>query len=176
MKYYYSGTFHNCLSEMRTTSIQWTNNVPPIEFSIEITISERPTTSCLWTTDRKCAPKGQVHVPIKLASKSGQRSKLWVEECEISIKISTGSYSAAPRKYISYILHSQTVDSHPFSVSVHAWGHWFSFLQTTSLWIMDTLGDRSLVLCWEVVQISEVLATLNYKAAKLQFSAVKINQ
>ena len=32
----YSGTSHNGLSEIRTTSLQRTNNVPPIVFAIEI--------------------------------------------------------------------------------------------------------------------------------------------
>ena len=64
----YSGTSHNGLSKIRTTvtSIQWTNNVPPIDFAIEIihyfSTSERRTTSYLWTMDRKRAPKGQLAV------------------------------------------------------------------------------------------------------------------
>ena len=32
-----SGTSHNRLSEIRTASIQWTKNVTPIDFAIEIT-------------------------------------------------------------------------------------------------------------------------------------------
>ena len=34
--YLYSGTSHNGLSEIRTTYIQWTDNVPPIDFAIEV--------------------------------------------------------------------------------------------------------------------------------------------
>ena len=38
----YSGTSHNGLSEIRTASIQRTNNVPPIDFAIEIMYFQPP--------------------------------------------------------------------------------------------------------------------------------------
>ena len=57
----YSRTSHNGLSdlEIQTASIHWTNNVPPIDFAIEIIHFQPPrrTTSHLWTTDKKHAPK-----------------------------------------------------------------------------------------------------------------------
>ena len=101
----YSGTSHNRLSEIQTAFLQRTNNVPPIVFAIEIIhfqTSQRRTTSYFRTTDRKCAPKGQIAVQNSLQE--------WTEieasdgKCEISIKISTDSYSAAPRKYIRSFL------------------------------------------------------------------------
>ena len=63
----YSGTSHNGLSDIRTASIQRTNNVPPINFAIEKIHFQPPRDrqAPIWTTDRKLAPKGQVAVQIK---------------------------------------------------------------------------------------------------------------
>ena len=57
----YSGTSHNGLSEIQTTSIQRTNNVPPIDFAIEKIHFElprygQPPISGQWTEN--VPPKG----------------------------------------------------------------------------------------------------------------------
>ena len=126
----YSGTSHNGLSKIQTASIQQTNNVPPIDFAIE-TIHFQPqrrTTSYLRTTDRTRAPKGQVAVQTIIASKGGQRLKFRIKSVEISIKFSTFSYSAVPRKYIIFFFFLPI-----YCFRVSARDHWLSFMQTTPL-------------------------------------------
>ena len=46
----YSGTFHNGLSKIRTASIQQTNNMPPIDFAMQIIHFN------LWETDNFLSP------------------------------------------------------------------------------------------------------------------------
>ena len=67
--------------------------------------SERRTTSYLWTTDRTCAPKGQVAVQNSLQERTDS-DEASGRKCEISITISNDSYSAAPRKYIRSLVPS----------------------------------------------------------------------
>ena len=49
----YSGTSHDGLSEMWTTSVRWTNNMPLIDFCHR---NNTFSTSEIWTMDRKRAP------------------------------------------------------------------------------------------------------------------------
>ena len=103
----YSGTSHNGLSEIRTASIQWTNNVPPIDFAIEIIHFQpprdgQPPISGQWTEH---VPPKDTEVAVQNSLQERTEIKASGRKCEISIKILTDSYSAASRKYIrSFVL------------------------------------------------------------------------
>ena len=89
----YSGTSHNRLSEIRTVSIQWDNNVPLIDFAIEIIYFQLPRygqSPISRQQTESVPPKDKT--AYKITSKSGQRSKPRVKNaCEIYINISTDS-------------------------------------------------------------------------------------
>ena len=99
----------------------------------------------LQTMDRKHGPQ-RTSSCGKIASKSGQRSKPFGWKYEISIKISTDSYSVAPRKpsfcqFCPFSVSVRFLQTTPLTATLH-WGVWLA--STSEMWTTSQQRTRIL--------------------------------